>query len=66
MDVIRKHKICVLVTKDSGGAGGVAQKLEATRMSNCEIVVVARPDSDAQSGRVWSDVTEMVEAMPDY
>jgi precorrin-6A/cobalt-precorrin-6A reductase len=63
LDVISKHQIGVLVTKDSGKAGGVAQKLEAARISNCEVVVVARPDSDAQCGPVWSDITEMVDAI---
>jgi precorrin-6A/cobalt-precorrin-6A reductase len=63
LDVIRKHKIGVLVTKDSGQAGGVAQKLEAARMANCEVVVVARPDSDADCDPVWSDITEMVDAI---
>jgi precorrin-6A/cobalt-precorrin-6A reductase len=63
LEVIRKHDIGVLVTKDSGQAGGVAQKLEAARMANCEVVVVARPDSDAECGTVWSDITEMVDAI---
>jgi precorrin-6A/cobalt-precorrin-6A reductase len=63
LDVIRKHKIGVLVTKDSGQAGGVAQKLGAARMANCEVVVVARPDADAECGNVWSDITEMADAI---
>lgn len=33
----------VLVTKDSGEAGGVDTKLEAARQSGCEVVVVERP-----------------------
>jgi precorrin-6A/cobalt-precorrin-6A reductase len=63
LEVIRKHQIGVLVTKDSGKGGGVAQKLEAARISNCEVVVVARPDSDAECGTVWSDITELVDAI---
>jgi precorrin-6A/cobalt-precorrin-6A reductase len=63
LDVIRRHQIGVLVTKDSGKAGGVTQKLEAARMTNCEVVVVARPDSDAECGPVWSDITEIVGAI---
>jgi precorrin-6A/cobalt-precorrin-6A reductase len=59
LDVITKHQIGVLVTKDSGKAGGVAQKLEAARVTNCEVVVVARPDSDAECDTVWSDITEL-------
>lgn len=41
--VIRKHGIGVLVTKDSGDAGGVADKLEAARAEGCQVVVVRRP-----------------------
>ncbi len=40
---IRNFRIGVLVTKDSGKAGGVTEKLEAARMEGCRIVVVRRP-----------------------
>jgi len=33
----------VLVTKDSGEAGGVETKVEAARVSGCEVVVIERP-----------------------
>jgi precorrin-6x reductase len=33
----------VLVTKDSGEAGGVDTKLEAARQCGCEVVVIERP-----------------------
>lgn len=33
----------VLVTKDSGEAGGVDTKIEAARLSQCEVVVIDRP-----------------------
>jgi precorrin-6A/cobalt-precorrin-6A reductase len=33
----------VLVTKDSGDAGGVGTKLEAARQCGCEVVVIERP-----------------------
>jgi precorrin-6A/cobalt-precorrin-6A reductase len=33
----------VLVTKDSGEAGGVDTKVEAARQSGCEVVVIERP-----------------------
>jgi hypothetical protein len=55
--------IGVLVTKDSGKAGGVAQKLEAARIANCEVVVVARPASDAEWGPVWFDIPGLVDAI---
>jgi precorrin-6A/cobalt-precorrin-6A reductase len=44
--VIRKFKIGVLVTKDSGIAGGLPDKIEAARMEKCQVVVVQRPDQE--------------------
>jgi precorrin-6A/cobalt-precorrin-6A reductase len=41
--IIARHKIGVLVTKDSGEAGGVPAKIEAARNAGCRIVVVKRP-----------------------
>lgn len=41
--VLRRHHIGVLVTKDSGGAGGVAEKREAARLQQCQLIVVQRP-----------------------
>jgi precorrin-6A/cobalt-precorrin-6A reductase len=41
--IIRKFGIGVLVTKDSGAAGGVPEKLEAARKESCRVVVVRRP-----------------------
>ncbi len=42
--VIQKYKIGVLVTKDSGDAGGVPEKLEAARREGCSVIVVGRPE----------------------
>jgi precorrin-6A/cobalt-precorrin-6A reductase len=41
---IRDFRIGVLVTKDSGKAGGVPEKLEAARLEGCRVVVVRRPE----------------------
>lgn len=41
--LIRRFGIGVLVTKDSGEAGGVREKLAAARMEGCLVVAVARP-----------------------
>ena len=43
-EVIKASGIGVLVTKDSGVAGGVQQKLEAARWEGCRVVVVQRPE----------------------
>ena len=40
---IRKHGIGVLVTKDSGEAGGVPAKLQAAGLERCIVIVVQRP-----------------------
>jgi precorrin-6A/cobalt-precorrin-6A reductase len=40
---IRGFGIGVLVSKDSGEAGGSEQKLAAARAENCRLIVVARP-----------------------
>lgn len=42
--LIRKFHIRVLVTKDSGEAGGVPAKLEAAKREGCQVVVVRRPE----------------------
>ena len=51
---IRVYDIGALVTKDSGRAGGTLEKLNASRLENCEVVVVQRPE--IASSRVFSDV----------
>jgi precorrin-6A/cobalt-precorrin-6A reductase len=40
---IQAHGIGVLVTKDSGVAGGTREKLEAARIEGCRVVVLRRP-----------------------
>lgn len=41
--LIQRFGIGVLVTKDSGQAGGVEEKMESARLENCQVVVVGRP-----------------------
>ncbi|ABA87730.1 cobalt-precorrin-6A reductase [Syntrophotalea carbinolica DSM 2380] len=42
---IQQHGIGVLVTKDSGQAGGVPAKLQAAHLERCIVIVVRRPVS---------------------
>ncbi|MFH0937934.1 MAG: precorrin-6A reductase [Planctomycetota bacterium] len=59
--LIRKFSIGVLVTKDSGQAGGVPAKLESARLEHCRVVVVERPtQSPAQS---FDNVADLVKAL---
>lgn len=62
VDVIRRHGIGVLVTKDGGAAGGVPEKLEAARREGCEIVVVARPEEANMTGSSSVDIEALVAA----
>jgi precorrin-6A/cobalt-precorrin-6A reductase len=41
--IIKRYRIGVIVTKDSGDAGGVPAKISAARDAGCRIVVVSRP-----------------------
>ena len=60
--VIKRYGIGVLVTKDSGIAGGVPEKLDAARLGACRVVLVQRP---AESGEVagFSHVSELVKEL---
>jgi precorrin-6A/cobalt-precorrin-6A reductase len=41
---LRRFGVGILVTKDSGAAGGLPEKLEAARLEGCRVVVVRRPE----------------------
>ena len=58
---IRAFGVGVLVTKDSGAAGGTAEKLEAARAEGCEIIVVTRPDIGNKP--IFADVDALIEAL---
>lgn len=62
VEVLRRHEIGVLVTKDGGEAGGVPEKMEAARRGGCEIVVVERPAERVAPGNSFAEVRELVEA----
>jgi precorrin-6A/cobalt-precorrin-6A reductase len=44
--LIRRCGAQVLVTKDSGEAGGLQAKVEAARQTGCKVIVVTRPDTE--------------------
>lgn len=59
--LIRQFDIGVLVTKDSGDAGGVSEKLEAARLEGCLAIVVGRPESVRLGG--FENIVDLVEAL---
>jgi len=58
---IRDFNIGVLVTKDSGDAGGVPAKLEAARIAGCRVMVIRRPDELPE--QCYDDVSDLVSAV---
>jgi len=61
LEIMRRFEIGVVVTKDSGGAGGVPAKIEAARAHGCRVVVVQRPEESACT--TFSDISELVAAV---
>ncbi len=59
LTIINRFGIGVLVTKDSGVAGGVPEKLEAARLAGCRVILVQRP-AELYGVKGFSDVSEMV------
>jgi precorrin-6A/cobalt-precorrin-6A reductase len=58
LETMRRFNIGVLVTKDSGIAGGVPAKLEAARIHGCRVVAVQRPEGSAHM--MFSDISNLV------
>ena len=60
--LIVEHGITVLITKDSGDAGGVPAKIDAARGQGCAVVLVERPVSH-DVGPVFDTVQQLVSAV---
>jgi precorrin-6A/cobalt-precorrin-6A reductase len=56
--LLRSFKIDVLVSKDSGEAGGLREKLEAARLENCRVVLVERPPET--DGHVFGNYEDII------
>ncbi len=56
---ISENGVGVLVTKDSGEAGGVPEKLQAARMEQCRVIVVRRP-VDFEGGHNFCHLAELL------
>ena len=58
---IRRYGIGVVVTKDSGKAGGTAEKIAAARQEGCRIVVVGRPKTPAD--HAFGSIDDLLQAV---
>jgi precorrin-6A/cobalt-precorrin-6A reductase len=58
INTIRKFGVGVLVTKDSGAAGGVPAKITAARLEKCRLIVVERPLSG--DGLMFQSVEKLI------
>jgi len=61
--LIRSKNIGVLITKDSGSRGGVAEKISAARKEDCRVIVIQRPLEEVGYSQVFNDVGELVNAV---
>jgi precorrin-6A/cobalt-precorrin-6A reductase len=59
--LIRQFNIGVVVTKDSGEAGGVPEKLEAARAEQCLLIVVGRPPQSPANA--FNNIGALVQAL---
>jgi precorrin-6A/cobalt-precorrin-6A reductase len=57
---IRRFSIGCLVTKDSGEAGGVPEKIEAARQEGCNVVMIQRPCQESDGATTLEGVVNEV------
>jgi precorrin-6A/cobalt-precorrin-6A reductase len=58
---IRRLDIGVLVTKDSGGAGGTVEKLQAAEAEGCRVIVIRRPA--LEDSPTFDSIVALLEAL---
>lgn len=54
---LRKSGAGILLTKESGAAGGYPEKTEAAKLCGAELITLARP---AEAGSSFDEITEMI------
>jgi len=59
--VMKKYQIGVLITKDSGTAGGIEAKLAAAQKESCRVVVIQRPPVPCD--HVFNNITDLLAAI---
>jgi precorrin-6A/cobalt-precorrin-6A reductase len=62
VQLIQRYHIGTLVTKESGAAGGLPEKLEAARRTGCRIVMIRRPDQQ-DSAPSYETIYDLVDAI---
>jgi len=65
ISLINRHGIGVLVTKESGTAGGLPEKLAAAEQSGCQVVMV-RQSEQSQDTKMYETVEELVATLALY
>ncbi|MCD7730892.1 MAG: precorrin-6A reductase [Oscillospiraceae bacterium] len=64
-ELIRKHNIETLVSKDSGKRGGIPEKLSAAKKSGIRVILISSPESGKVNtvGEIISLITEIKDGM---
>jgi precorrin-6x reductase len=63
IEIIKKYSIDVLVTKDSGIAGGVPEKLEAAKACGIKVVVIRKPAITQKTGESFCEICELIKKL---
>ena len=58
--IIKKYSIDVMVTKDSGIAGGVSEKLKAAKACAAKIIVVRKPPANQNLPNSFTAISELI------
>ena len=66
LELIKKYSIDVLVTKDSGLAGGVLEKLEAAKACGIKVVVIRKPIITKKTGQSFEVISELIKKVSSY
>ena len=66
IETIKKYLIDVLVTKDSGIAGGVPEKLEAAKACGIKVVVIRKPVITQKTGESFEVISELIKKVGSY
>ncbi len=63
-ETIKRYDIGVMVTKESGAAGGFAEKIEAARIEDCTVIVVSRPPAPVEE-ETFDNIDELLRHVRD-